>query len=107
MPIHLTGCALLPASSSRASVRSPSPRRRTPHGAAAPTGLHGFLLRADEARTTTFSRTPSFAWNPVAGALRYEFQVSTSSLFRDSGIVHEDDGADEPRRRDPALASRG
>ena len=65
-------------------------------GAAAPTGLHGFLLRADEARTTTFSRTPSFAWNPVAGALRYEFQVSTSSLFRDSGIVHEDEALTSP-----------
>ena len=34
---------------------------------AAPTGLHAFLLRVDEPRTEVFSRTPAFAWNPVAG----------------------------------------
>ncbi|HSL63994.1 MAG TPA: hypothetical protein VK874_04985 [Gaiellaceae bacterium] len=55
---------------------------------AAPTGLHGFLLRADEPRRTTFPRTPAFAWNPVRGALRYELQLSTSSLFRESGLVY-------------------
>ena len=36
--------------------------------AAAPQNLHAFTLRADEAITHTFTRTPSFAWNPVAGA---------------------------------------
>jgi len=41
----------------------------------APTGLHGFLLRADEPATTTFHRTPSFAWNPVPGARKYQFQL--------------------------------
>ena len=30
-----------------------------------PTGLHGFLLRADEPVRSSFPRTPSFAWNPV------------------------------------------
>ena len=54
----------------------------------APTGLHGFLLRADEPVTTTFHRTPSFAWNPVPGALKYQFQLSTSSTFRDNGILY-------------------
>lgn len=57
---------------------------------AAPTGLHGFLLRADESSTTTFNRTPSFAWNPVPGALTYQLQLSTTSTFRDNGILYTD-----------------
>ncbi|HSC90074.1 MAG TPA: hypothetical protein VLB86_00320 [Gaiellaceae bacterium] len=65
-------------------------------GNGGPTGLHGFLLRADEPRRDTFARTPSFAWNPVAGARRYEFQLSTSSLFRDSGIVYSDEALTSP-----------
>jgi hypothetical protein len=57
---------------------------------AAPTGLHAFLLRADEPSKTTFSRTPSFAWNPVAGADHYEFQLSLSDTFRDNAVVYAD-----------------
>jgi hypothetical protein len=53
----------------------------------APTNLHGFLLRADEPVTDSFPRTPSFAWNPVAGAVKYQFQLATSSSFRDSGLI--------------------
>ena len=35
-----------------------------------------------------YSRTPSFAWAPVRGAARYEFQLSTSNQFRaDNGLV--------------------
>ncbi|HKC22523.1 MAG TPA: hypothetical protein VKB64_08440 [Gaiellaceae bacterium] len=60
----------------------------TPVKGTAPTQLHGFLLRADEPVATSFPRTPSFAWNPVAGALRYQFQLSTSSTFRDSGLLY-------------------
>jgi hypothetical protein len=56
----------------------------------APTGLHGFLLRADEPAAGSFDRTPSFAWNPVAGARTYQFQLSTSSTFRDNGILYND-----------------
>lgn len=54
----------------------------------APSGLHGFLLRADEPATTTFHRTPSFAWNPVPGARKYQFQLATSNTFRDNGILY-------------------
>jgi hypothetical protein len=61
-----------------------------PVNGTAPTGLRGFLLRVDEPRATVFSRTPSFAWNPVPGAVRYEFQLSTSSLFREGGILYSD-----------------
>jgi hypothetical protein len=57
-------------------------------GVSAPTGLHAFLLRADEPAATTFHRTPSFAWNPVPGAVGYQFQISTSSTFQDNGIVY-------------------
>jgi hypothetical protein len=56
-------------------------------GIAAPTGLKPFLLRADEAPTRTFSRTPSFAWKPVRGAVRYEFELSTRSNFADSAQI--------------------
>jgi len=55
-----------------------------------PTGLHGFLLRVDDPPTTTYARTPSFAWNPVPGALHYEFQLALSSTFRDNSIVYAD-----------------
>src|SRR6266511_2307904 len=33
-----------------------------------PTGLRGFLLRADEPAQDTFPRTPAFAWAPYPGA---------------------------------------
>lgn len=62
----------------------------------APTGLHGFLLRADEPASTSFSRTPSFAWNPVPGALHYEFQLSLSDAFRDNSVIYADDNAATP-----------
>jgi hypothetical protein len=52
-----------------------------------PTGLKGFLLKANEPTLHGFPRTPSFAWNPVRGALRYEFQLATSSTFDDSSVV--------------------
>lgn len=55
-----------------------------------PDGLRGFLLRADEPPTQSFNRTPSFAWNPVPGAARYQFQLATSSTFRDNGVLYDD-----------------
>lgn len=53
----------------------------------APTGLKPFLLRADEAPTRSFSRTPSFAWKPVRGAIRYEFELATKSKFTDGSLI--------------------
>lgn len=53
----------------------------------APTGLKAFLLRADEPVRHDFSRTPSFAWAPVRGALRYEFELATTRAFTESSIV--------------------
>src|SRR5919206_2559879 len=68
----------------------------TPVKGAAPKHLHGFLLRADEPVDTSFPRTPSFAWSPVAGAVRYQFQLATSSSFRESGIVYSAAGLTSP-----------
>jgi hypothetical protein len=65
-------------------------------GVSAPTGLHGFLLRADEPRTDSFRRTPSFAWNLVPGARTYQFQLATSSTFRDNGILYSDSTLKSP-----------
>jgi len=75
---------------------APADAARRPLAVDAPTGLHGFLLRSDEPRRDEFARTPSFAWNPVPGALRYEFQLSTSSLFRDGGILYENETVTGP-----------
>lgn len=67
----------------------------------APTGLHGFLLRADEPARTSFARTPSFAWNPVPGADSYEFQLSLSDTFRDNAVVYADQGLKNPVEAPP------
>ena len=58
--------------------------------AAAPSGLRAFLFRADEPLRHEFARTPAFAWSPVAGAVRYEFELSTSNAFRENGLIFAD-----------------
>jgi hypothetical protein len=52
-----------------------------------PTGLKAFLLKPSEAPARVFPRTPSFAWNPVKGAARYEFQLATTGAFTDGSVV--------------------
>ncbi len=61
-----------------------------------PTNLHAFMLRADETPATTFSRTPSFAWNPVSGATKYQFQLSLASSFRDNAVVYANNDVPSP-----------
>lgn len=56
----------------------------------APAGLKPFLLRADEAPARTFARTPSFAWKPVRGAVRYEFELASRSDFSESSLIWKD-----------------
>ncbi|HEY3018470.1 MAG TPA: hypothetical protein VGJ23_06540 [Gaiellaceae bacterium] len=68
----------------------------TPVRGSAPAHLHGFLLRADEPIENSFPRTPSFAWDPVPGAIRYQFQLATSSSFRESGLVYSATGLTTP-----------
>jgi hypothetical protein len=53
----------------------------------APSGLKPFLLRADEAPVHTFARTPSFAWRPVRGVKRYEFELATRSNFAEGNLI--------------------
>jgi hypothetical protein len=53
----------------------------------APTGLRPFLLRSDEAPARTFPRTPSFAWKPVRGAVRYEFELATKRTFTEGTML--------------------
>ena len=57
---------------------------------APPTALRGFVFRADEPLRHEFARTPSFAWTPVRGAVKYEFELSTSNVFRENGIIFAD-----------------
>src|SRR2546423_2694808 len=52
-----------------------------------PKGVKAFLLRADEPSGHTFSRTPAFAWRPVRGAVRYEFELATSARFTDNSML--------------------
>lgn len=61
-----------------------------------PQSLHAFTLRANEPVVHTFARTPSFAWNPVAGALSYEFELATSTGFSEGGIVWSKGGLKSP-----------
>ncbi|HEU5277948.1 MAG TPA: hypothetical protein VFU26_03490 [Gaiellaceae bacterium] len=75
---------------------APAAEAATPVRGAAPTNLHGFLLRADEPTDRSFPRTPSFAWNPVPGARRYQFQLATSSSFRENGLVYQTSGLTTP-----------
>ncbi len=53
---------------------------------AAPQQLKPFLLRANEAPQREFTRTPSFSWLPVNGAVRYEFELSKNQAFSEGGI---------------------
>lgn len=67
----------------------------------APTGLHGFLLRSDEPQRSSFSRTPSFAWTPIPGALHYEFQLALSDQFRDNSVIYDDPNLTTPVEAPP------
>jgi hypothetical protein len=53
----------------------------------APAGLRGFLLSYNEPVSHNFTRTPSFAWKQVPGALTYEFQLATASTFSENSIL--------------------
>ena len=59
----------------------------------APTGLKTFLRSLGDSRQTSatgipeFARTPAFAWAPIRGAKRYEFELSTSPATDGAGFV--------------------
>jgi hypothetical protein len=55
---------------------------------AAPSGLHAFLLSPSEPRASSYPRTPSFAWNPVAShGGTYEFELATNRTFSESSVL--------------------
>ena len=65
----------------------------------APKQLRGFVLRADERPSLykhTFPRTPAFAWRQVAGAKKYEFELSTSEVGDDGAVVWSSSSLSEP-----------
>jgi|SRR5579872_4242519 len=82
--------ALFVASAATASTRSASSQL------AAPDDVHGFLLRADEPSADTFTRTPSFAWKPVAGANRYQFQLASARTFASGAMLYQTQGLTSP-----------
>jgi hypothetical protein len=56
----------------------------------APKGLKAFLLRANEPESLynrSFPRTPAFAWSPVKGAKRYEFELATGESFSEGALI--------------------
>ncbi len=62
----------------------------------APTGLKAFLLRVNEPESLnnrSFPRTPAFAWRPVAGARRYDFELSTSENFAEGALIWSSESA--------------
>src|SRR5438552_17996694 len=75
--------ALLVASGATAATRS----QTAGTAVGAPQDLRGFMLRADEPSADTFSRTPSFAWKPVRGAQRYQFELSTARTFASGAVL--------------------
>jgi hypothetical protein len=79
-----------------AALAVAAPAHAAPAVQSGPQGLRAFTLRANEAVVHTFSRTPSFAWSPVSGAVSYEFQLATSKNFNESGIVWQKDGVKSP-----------
>jgi hypothetical protein len=62
----------------------------------APKGLKAFLLRVNEPDSLysrNFPRTPAFAWSPVKGAKRYEFELSTSENFSEGAQIWSSDAS--------------
>ena len=62
----------------------------------APTGLKAFLLRYNEPASHYFSRTPSFGWKSFPKATSYDFQLATSSRFRENSILWSASGLTLP-----------
>ena len=79
----LCGFALFFASSAVGSTSAP----------AVPSGLHAFQYRAGDpvAAGHSYTQMPAFAWQPVAGASKYELELATSVTFADSTVLLDDD----------------
>ena len=88
---RLLACAALAAVIAAVPVASGS--RQATDLLPAPTGLKTFERTIGESRQTSgagipeFARTPAFAWAPIRGAKRYEFELSTSPSTNDAGFT--------------------
>ena len=88
---RLLACAALAAVIAAVPVASGS--RTSENELPTPTGLKTFLKSIGEERQTSgtgipeFARTPAFAWTPIRGAKRYEFELSTSPVTGDAGFA--------------------
>jgi hypothetical protein len=77
--------ALAPAAFAKPLAGPPTPFQAS---SGAPTGLRAFLLSPSEARATSYPRTPSFAWNPIASrGGTYDFELATNRTFNDSSVL--------------------
>jgi len=75
------------AGGAQAAVRAPAHAARAE--LVAPTALRAFLPGFPKG-TTTFPRTPAFAWNPSRGAAKYELVLSTDPNFSGNSIAWDD-----------------
>jgi hypothetical protein len=87
LPTHLSTMARVSLAAAVLALLVASASAQARPTASAPQNVHAFELRANESVVHTFSRTPSFAWNPVVGAVRYEFELSTSRSFSDNAQI--------------------
>ncbi|MCY7301996.1 MAG: hypothetical protein LH654_02975 [Thermoleophilia bacterium] len=71
-----------------ATLLSASALAQSERSLSTPGNLKPFLLKASEASIHEFSRTPSFSWKPVRGAVRYEFQVAKNISFNESSVFY-------------------
>ena len=92
MPARLTVAGVLALLALTVGVQSAmaTPAVKTPKG------LKAFLLRVDEQESLNnraFPRTPAFAWSPVPGARRYDFELSTSENFAEGALIWSSDSS--------------
>jgi hypothetical protein len=59
----------------------------------APTGVHAFVYRADEAVKAdhTYALMPAFAWNGQQGARNYDLELATSKTFADATVIYRNE----------------
>jgi hypothetical protein len=91
--IALAFAVLALAGGANAAVHTPAHLGRAE--LAAPGALRAFLPGFPSG-TTSFPRTPAFAWNPVRGAAKYELVLATDPVFSGNSIAWDDPTVSSP-----------
>src|SRR5262249_23814195 len=91
--VALAFAVLALAGGANARVRAPTKVERAE--IAAPRSLHAFLPGLASG-STSFPRTPAFAWNPVRGAAKYELVLATDPVFSGNSIAWDDPTVTSP-----------